>query len=226
MTPFRASLPLVLVALLAACKPDDKPKTNPDTGNGGKTTPPVKQQAESPPGGIAMIQDAHDDLVEELKKQEALKQSGEGVDTRLLQNQIKLVENLITACEIAVRNEAEHIVRRRYAQMKTDFGRMYAELAELGKEIREVEGILEDAKGGGRIPEGFTEDELRDRLDDLKKTVERKRTEIEEFKDELRKYEDVIASGNFQPPADGTVFTKELEALRKTRDRAKALLPE
>lgn len=225
MTPFRSSLLIVLVALLAACKPDDKPKTPETTGNGG-TTPPVKHHAEAPPGGIAMIQDAHDGIIEELKKQEARKQSGEGVDTRLLQNQIKLVENLVTACEIAVRNEAEQIVRRQYAQMKTDYGRMYADLGKLGEDINEVNGILEDAKAGGRIPEGFTEDELRDRLDDLKKKVERGQAEIDEFKDELRKYEDVIASGNFQPPADGTVFTKELEALRKTLDRAKSLLPE
>jgi hypothetical protein len=225
MTPFRASLLLVLVALLAACKPDDKPKTPPKTGNGGGT-PAVKHEPESPPGGITMIQDAHDDLVREIEKQEARKQSGEGVDTRLLQNQIKLIDNLVTACEIAVRNEAEQIVRKRYAQMRAEFGRMHAELGTLGEEILEVSGILEDAKAGGRIPEGFTEDELRDRLGDLKQSVARKQAAIEEYKDELRKYEDVIASENFQPPADGTVFTQELEALRKTRDRAKALLPE
>lgn len=223
MTPFRFSLLLALVALLTACRPDE-PAKSAATENGGKK-PAGKHEPESPAGGISMIQDSHDSLLEELKKQEARAQSGEGVDERLLRNQIRLADNLITACEIAVRNEAEQIVRRRYAQMKAEFGRMHADLADLGDEIKEVQGILENAKAGGRIPEGFTKDELRDRLGDLKDKVRKKQSEIDEFKPEMRKYEDVIASDNFQPPADGTVFTKELEALRKTRDRLKALLP-
>ena len=115
-------------------------------------------------------------------------------------------------------------VRRRYGNMRAEYGRMHAKVGTIGEEIQEVRGILGDAEAGGRIPEGFTEDELRDRLGDLEETLRKQRQAIEEYETEMRKVEDVIASGKFEPPPEGTVFTQELEALRKTLDRAKALL--
>ena len=122
-------LALLLPLLLVACNDAADPST-PEDPKAAQTRDPRK--VASPTTGISDVQDGHDSVKAEIRKLEERKGSGEPVEEWLVRNQLKMIDNLIRACELAIPREARLDVQREYGRLRQKESGLIRSLGETG----------------------------------------------------------------------------------------------
>ncbi len=207
------------LSLTAAC--DEYTPTSGDTA----TKPPTDKVKEvvSAVTGISKIQDHHEDLKAEIAKAEAAKGTGKPSPEWMVRNQLKGVDQLIQACERARLEEARQRTKFSADKMLADQGKLHKKRGELFEERKEIEGTIQAARlGTGKIPRGFTEAELRDRVGDIALKIKEIEKEIDSMQQRLLGAKDAVENDNYD--FGDSLFTRELDELKKTRKRATRLL--
>lgn len=218
---------LILACLVPlAC---DRPTPDPAPPKRGAAQAEPKEEKRDPvlpTTGIERIQESHDLLAREIAKCEEILQEGGRVERRIASQLLRGVENLITATEIAVRQDAYFGLKNRHARMVSKQAEMRQAWVEAEQEIAHMREILDSAAAGtGTIPEGFTEAEIRDRLGDWQETARKRKEELEAFNKEMAKVEEILQLPPDRiPAASETLFSRELEDLKLLRERAAKVL--
>ncbi|MHC4550361.1 MAG: hypothetical protein ACYTEZ_16455 [Planctomycetota bacterium] len=219
---------LLILALvcLAACDREKEPQ---DLAGGLRdpAPPPTARKPDpvSPPTGYPALKQSHDSLREEIERAEEALQQGRPPEARLVKQQVRLIDNLIVATERAIREEARQGVQHTHALLQQQHGKLHQKRSEVWAEIAEMEQILAEARkgAGAGVPPGFTEAEIRDRLGDFREMARKIEQDLDELRARLQKQEDLLKLETI-PPQGETLLTKELEALRESRQRLEALL--
>ncbi|MCI0587284.1 MAG: hypothetical protein L0323_10635, partial [Planctomycetes bacterium] len=94
--------------------------------------------------------------------------------------------------------------------------------SDLAEGILEIQRYLDAIKGGGKPPEGFTEDELKDRLGQRQEQARELEKEEDGIRAQMQEKEDLLTKGN-PPPQGETLHTHELDALKELKARIEAL---
>ena len=217
--PSRALVALSLVLALIPLACDKGPSAG---GNvGAKVTPP-KPPDTLPTTGNPRIRGAREDIVEEVEKAEKELEAGTKPPSHLVANWKKGVDNLILAANLAIRTEAEEMVRRDLASLRQRQGALDKGRNDLAEGILEIQRYLDAIQGGGKPPEGFTEDELKDRLGARQEQMRALDKEEDEIRARMKENEDLLAQGS-PPPQGATLHTNELKALEELKARIEAL---
>ncbi len=210
----RALLPILLLLSLA-CDKENKPQAK----GGGKTVPP----AVLPTTGNPRIREMREDLVEEVERAEKDLDSGTKPAPYLVSNWKKGVDHLITAARLAIQSEADEAVRRGLAALQEKQAVLDKSRNDLAEEILEIQGYLDGIQNGaGKPPEGFTEDELKDRLGERQEQARALEKEEDGIRARMKEKEDLLAQGK-PPPQGATLHTHELEALVELKARIEKL---
>ena len=207
---------LLLLCLAAACSDPPPPPV------AVATKPGPRPPAVAPTTGISQIEKAHDSVAADIAALEDQDRTDER-DTSVRQ-QIRLLDKLITAAEIALQAEAKQAVLINYRSLRLDRSAIIAKRNLVNEEIQAIDASLKAYdKRVGEIPAGFTEAEFRDKLSDLRledKALVKREAEVVEKMAEYEKLRD-----SPEPPAVGdSLIGRELKALRDLRRKADALL--
>jgi hypothetical protein len=214
----RRALPLVLVLISLAC--DKEPAAGGRTGP--KVTPP-KPPDTLPTTGNPQIRGAREVIVEEIEKAEKELEGGTKPPEHLVANWKKGVDNLIVAARLAVKSEAEEMVRRDLASLRQRQAVLDKSRNDLAEGIFEIQRYLDTIQsGGGKPPEGFTQDELKDRLGERQEQMRALDKEEDEIRARMKEDEDLLTQGA-PPPRGATLHTNELKALEELKARIEAL---
>jgi hypothetical protein len=215
----RALIP-ALVLLALAC--DKEPATGGAKTTSAKPVPP-KPPAVLPTTGNPKIRAMREDIVEEVNKAEKDLANGTKPQAHLVANWKKGIDYLIAASELAVKNEAEDAVRSSHALLRARQSEIDKQRNDLAEGILEIQRYLDEiARGVGKAPEGFTEDELKDRLGERQEQARALEKEEDEVRAQMQEKEDLLTKGN-PPPQSETLHTHELEALKELKARIDAL---
>ena len=214
--------PLALIlCVVAACNREPTAVTVERSDGSRKTTekpPPV-----APTTGISQIQKGHDEIRREIAKVEKELEGGQRPQVWLVEQQVKLVDNLIVATERAIKEESRMQVRHSHGRLRKQESQLIERRTEVSTEIQEMRRLLdESAKGVGKIPAGFTAAELKDRLGDFQEMARELTKRQDELRAEMRRKEALLREETI-PPQEETLFTRELEALVVTKKRVEAL---
>jgi chromosome segregation ATPase len=214
----RALLPLLL--LLAACG-NDAPKTHAGAAASGET--PKKPPPVYPTTGSPAIRDTRTGLTEEIERAEKDLLDGKRPPAHLLYGWNQLAHNLIVAAERAVKEEAAQAARSEISALRERQGQIDKARNDLGAAMLELSRYLDEVRAGGRPPEGFTEDELKDRLGTRQEEARALEKEEAELRERLKAREERLAEGQPPAPQGPTRLTHELEALRELKARIEKL---
>jgi hypothetical protein len=212
--------PAILLLLALACDKTpatpQKPKA-PGT-HGGSKAPTANEKVQLPTTGSPQIQNEREDLLADVKKMEQDFDAGTVPERRFVMALEKRVDNLITVTEIAVDKEAVDLVRKEHAMLIEKQAVLDKRRADLSEGVAEVEKILAGIDKGERPPEGFTTDELKDRLGEKQEELRTLEKEDAELRAKMKQKEDLLAKGTF-PPQSETKLTQELAALKELKER-------
>jgi hypothetical protein len=211
-----AVLPVLLcLPLVPACdEPDDY--TKPRVARTGDNSPPKPPPL--PTTGAPEIRKQREGLADEIERAEKDLANGTKPPAHLVHGWKQLADNLIVAGERAVKEEAVQTVRSELSTLREKQGQIDKTRNELTQSIQQIEQYLGEIEGGGRPPEGFTEDELKDRLGTRLEEGRALEKEETELRARMQEKEDLLTAGNI-PPQGKTLHTQELEALKQLKDR-------
>ncbi len=213
----RRALPLILL-LPFACDKEARPKAAVAAAN---TAPPKPPQL--PTTGHPRIREAREGILEEVERAEQDLKSGTKPPAHLVANWKKLVDNLVAATELAIKNEAAETARRSLGTLREQQAVLDKRRSDLAEGIIEIQRYLDEiARGIGKPPEGFTEDELKDRLGKRQEEARALEKEEDALRAKMQEQEDLLTKGN-PPPQGETLHTHELQALKELRARIEAL---
>jgi hypothetical protein len=212
----RRAVPTVLLCLLLVPACDDPP------AKGGTA---VAKTGDSPPKppvlpttGAPQIRAQRRDLAAEIDRAEKDLENGTKPAPHLLYNWQRLADNLIIAEERAIAEEATQSVRNELSALRDRQGQLDKARNELGESIREVQQYLAEIEAGGKPPEGFTVDELKDMLGTRLEEARALDKEDTELRARMQEKEELLNAGK-PPPPGRTLHTEELEALKELRAR-------
>jgi len=208
----RRLLPLILLFGLAC---DEKPATPVQQGTGVKAPPkpPVL-----PTTGSPMLKNLRDSLVEDVQRMEQELKEGKMPERRFVDAAKKGVENLIVAAQMSVDREASEMARKELSLLRDQQAALDKKRSDLSEGIHEIEGLLHEDKP----PEGFTVDELKDRLGQRQEEMRALAKEDQDLRSRMQEKEDLLSKGQV-PPQGTTVHTDELDAAKELEKRILAL---
>jgi len=213
----RRALPLLLL-LPFACDQEAKSKTAVARTNPGPPKPP-----QLPTTGNPKIREMREGILEEVERAEAALQGGTKPAAHLVANWKKGIDNLIAATQLAITNEAAETARRSLASLREQQAVLDKRRNDLAEGMLEIQRYLDEiARGIGKPPEGFTEDELKDRLGERQEQARALEKDEDELRSKMQEQEDVLTKGPVAPPGE-TLHTHELDALKELRVRIDAL---
>jgi hypothetical protein len=211
---------LLVPVLLAACG-RDAPPAPPAPASSRAASP--RKEVVVPTTGISMIQERHEGLIEEIQDLEDAKARGEPVRDDAVRRLDEVLDSLITAAQMSVRIEAKNMAGARVQAMKKEFADFERRKTELHDEIMTIRKMIDGArKGVGELPEGYTESELLDLQGDREVELADLVKEMDAFRARLGEQE-ALAAQKEVPPQGETLFTTEMDALWKTKERLQAL---
>lgn len=214
----RRSLLPILLLLPLACDDENKAQV----AAGTKAVPP-KPPAVLPTTGNPRIREMREGIVEEVERAEKDLENGKKPGQDLIDNWKKGVDIAVTATELAIKAEAEESVRRSLATLRERQAVIDKRRNDLSEGILEIQRYLDEIERGvGKPPEGFTEDELKDRLGERQEQARALEKEEDGIRAEMQEKEDLLTKGN-PPPQGETLHTHELEALKELKARIEAL---
>jgi hypothetical protein len=214
----RSAVPPVLLCLLLAPACDEDPKKGGTAiARTGDKTPP-KPPHVLPTTGAPKIRGEREGLVLEIEQAEKDLENGTKPAENILWGWKRLADNLIVAEERAVAEEATETVKNDLAALRDKQGQLDKTRNELGQSIQQLQQYLADIEAGGRPPEGFTEDELKDRHGRRLEEARALEKEETELRARMQEKEELLNKGNI-PPQGRTLHTQELEALKQLKDR-------
>lgn len=144
-------------------------------------------------------------------------------DAAALEMVLKRIEFTLKATEIAIKAEAREMVRSRHGQLMHEQGRLIQATNLAYAEVGDLEKTLEaHGKGQDAVPQGFTAEELRDRVADLRAQIAQADAKDQELRARMKELEDLLAL-EVVPPQGDSLFTRERDALIALRERAEAL---
>ena len=217
----RVPLLALILCVVAACDREPAVVAVKRADGGRKAT--VKPPPVAPTTGIGQVQKGHDEIRREIAKIEKELEGGKRPQVWLVEQQVKVVKNLIVAAELAIKEETRMQVRHSHGQLRLRESELIKRRSEVSTEIQEIRRILdESAKGVGKIPAGFTTAELKDRLGDFQEMSRDLNKQQDELRAEMRRKEALLREDTI-PPQEETLFTRELEALEVTKKRVEAL---
>jgi hypothetical protein len=210
---------LLLLLPVTAC--DDTPKAG--TGPRTPVAPKPDTPAALPTTGTPKLREMREGILEEVVRMEKELEEGKAPARDGLERAKKGLSIVETAARQAVAQEAEQTLRVRHADLRTRHAEIVKERVDLFEGIGEIETFLSEIERGvGKPPEGFTEDELKDRLGELRlKAGELDKAEAE-LRTQSEEMEKVLKSGEIPPPGE-TLLTQELEAVEELRARVERL---
>jgi len=216
----RLLLLTTLLVGLAACG-DDSGKT--PTGGQKNPAPTIDNPPPLAPTGAPRIQSMRQDLFETVARMEQEVDEGRMPERRLFDELKRGIDVLTQATERAIAEEARQLVEHDLASLRVQQGELAKRRVDLVDGIREVSTMVDEIRRGvGRPPEGFTEDELKDRLGELQEQARALDKEDEEIRARMTEKEKLLA-GDTVPPQGRTRYTDELDAIKELRARVDAL---
>ncbi len=216
----RRILPTLLLLLAPAC---DKDPAKEVQGSGGKLSPAPPKPPEFPTTGSPQIREMRENLVDDVASMEKDLETGKVPEKRFVDAARKGVGILLTAAKIAVDREAEESVRRELAMLRGQQATFDKARSDLAEGIVEIQGYLDRIERGvDKPPEGFTTDELKDRLGKRQEELRALEKQETELRARMQEKEDLLNKGNI-PPQGATVLTHELEAAQELEKRVAAL---
>jgi hypothetical protein len=161
-------------------------------------------------------------LLEDVEAMENALDAGTPPERRLVDLARKGVENLLVVARLGVDKEAIESVRRELAMLRGRQAALDKARSDLAEGIVTLQGYLDRVERGDRPPEGFTADELKDRLGKRQEELRALEKEDAELRARMQEKEDLLAKGEI-PPQGPTVLTHELEAAQELKTRLEAL---
>jgi phage shock protein A len=215
----RRAVPPVLLCLLLLPACDEEPqKGGTVIARTGDNTRPPKPPPVLPTTGAPQIRAQREDLTREIEQAEKDLEKGTKPAEHVVWGWKKLADNLIVAEERAVAEETTLTLRNDLSALRDKQGQLDKARDELGQSIQQLEQYLTEIEGGGRPPEGFTEDELKDRHGKRLEEMRALEKEEAEVRARMQEKEELLSKGNL-PPQGRTLHTQELEALKQLKDR-------
>ena len=128
------------------------------------------------------------------------------------------------ALDVSIKSEAIEILKESYRLELVRSDKINKEIDLLWRDVVEIRKVLDaKAKGTGRIPPGFTEDELKDNMGDLESQIHRLKERQAEVVGRLdAKYQ--YRKKNTAPDQGVTALTQERKVFLTLRARAEKLL--
>jgi hypothetical protein len=212
----RAAPPILLCLLLASCDKEPSAGRTAATRTGQEAVPgkpPVL-----PTTGGPVIRKDRLDLALEIDRAEKDLESGTKPPAHLAYAWKQKIEYLLTAARQAVEKEAIETVRGDLSTLRDKQGALDKARTDVGQAIQTIQQYLAEIEAGGKPPEGFTEDELKDRLGTRMEEARALEKEEAELRERMQQKEDLLAKGDI-PPQGPTVHTQELEALKELKAR-------
>jgi hypothetical protein len=211
-------LACLLLLLFAACDDDPAGPTRGESPTPKPATPPTL-----PTTGTPKLREMREGIAEEVLRMEKALAEGKTPAPDGIRRAKDGLAKLDVAVRMAVALEAEQTLRVRHADLRNDQAEIVKQRADLFEGILEIEKFLSEMERGvGKPPEGFTEDELKDRLGELRL----KATELDKAEADLRaqseKMEELL-KGKEIPPQGETLLTQELAAVDELKARVAAL---
>lgn len=215
----RRAVPPVLLCLLLAQGCDDDPATGrtASTRTGEQAAPP-KPPAILPTTGGPVIRKDRLDLAGEIDQAEKDLEKGTKPPAHLVHAWKQKIGYLLTAAERAVSEEAVQTVRGDLSTLRDKQGALDKARNDLAQAIRTIEEHLAEIEAGGKPPEGFTVDELKDRLGTRREEARQIEKEESDLRDRMRQKEEILAKGAV-PPQGTTLHTQELDAIKELKAR-------
>jgi hypothetical protein len=215
-------LPAFLLLLAFAC--DKDPKKAGAAGGGGKvaaSVPPKPPQL--PTTGSPQIREMRESLVDDVEAMEKDLEAGKVPEKRFVDAARKQVEILLTATKIAVDREADESVRRELSMLRGQQAALDKARSDLAEGIVEIQGYLDRIERGvDKPPEGFTADELKDRLGKRQEEARALEKQDAEVRARMKEKEELLSKGGI-PPQGETVLTHEHAAALELKTRIEAL---
>ena len=218
-----------LLILLAACAPPDPVKTptvtNETETESGKSS---ETHVASPIMGPRIYARDSEAIDADLTK---LEEAGRPTDPAELARfegevgmKLRHIDVNLRALEVSIKAEAIQTLQESYKVLIRRKDRINKEIDTLWREILEIDGILEaKRKGTGRIPPGYTEDELKDNKGELESDIHKLKQQESEVLAQLeRLYEH--RKNQTAPDQGTTALTQERKVLQALRTRAEKLL--
>lgn len=214
-------LAVPLIVLLALCHACDK-----DPGSAVVVEPappkPPPVQGPLPTTGQPKIRATREGLAAEIDQAEKDLEAGTKPPAHLVYGWKKQVEYLITATAKAIEMESEGNLRNELSTLREKQGQIDKARNDLAAAILETQRYLSDIQAGGKPPEGFTEDELKERLGERQEAARALEKQEAELRARMKEIEEVLAKGT--PAASGpTLHTNELEVLKALNARIEKL---
>lgn len=216
----RRLLPALLLLLAPACDKDPA-KAGTTGGKPSVATPPKPPVL--PTTGSPQIREMREDVVDDVVAMEKDLDEGKTPERRFVDAARKRVEILLTAARMAVDREAEESVRRELAMLRGQQAALDKARSDLAEGIVEIQGYLDRIERGvDKPPEGFTTDELKDRLGKRQEEMRALEKQETELRARMQEKEDLLGKGRI-PPQGTTVLTHELDAALELEKRVLAL---
>lgn len=217
----RRFLPALLLLLAPAC--DKDPGKAGAQGGGGKAVSAPPKPPEIPTTGSPQIREMRESLVDDVASMEKDLETGKVPEKRYVDAARKGAEILLTAAKLAVDHEAVESVRRELAMLRGQQATLDKLRSDLAEGIVEIQGYLDRIERGvDKPPEGFTADELKDRLGKRQEEMRALEKQEAELRARMQEKEELLGKGNI-PPQGATVLTHELEAAQELEKRIAAL---
>jgi len=219
----------LLAALLTACAPD--PLTTPIETNesADRAAAEAAPKVHSPvlgPKMFARDAEAIDRDLSELEKQG--RPQGDAAALAKFEGDVRMrlrhIKATMQALDVSIKAEASEILKESYRLELIRLDKINKEIDLLWRDVVEIRKILDaKTKGTGRIPPGFTEDELKDNMGDLESQIHKLKEQQAEVVGRLEaKYQYRIK--NTAPDQGVTALTQERKVFVSLRARAQKLL--
>ncbi|HEX5136786.1 MAG TPA: hypothetical protein VFY93_07440 [Planctomycetota bacterium] len=215
-------LPALLLLAAFACDKDPRKAEADKGGAAAKAAVPPKPPV-LPTTGSPQIRKMREDILDDIEGMEKDLDAGKQPEKRFVDAARKNVDHLLTATRMAVDKEAVELVRRELAMLRTRQAALDKARSDLAAGILEIQGILDRIQRGvDKPPEGFTVDELKDRLGKKQEEARALEKEETEIRAQMQGKEDLLNGGKIEPQGP-TVLTHELEAAQELKTRLDAL---
>jgi len=219
---FRLLPVLLLLAAFACDKDPDKAQAGKAGGATKEATPPKPPPL--PTTGSPKIRELREEILGDIEGMEKDLDAGKQPEKRFLDAARKNIDNLLTATRMAVDLEAVESVRREHAMLNTRQAALDKARSDLAAGIVEIQGILDRVQRGvDKPPEGFTVDELKDRLGQRQEQARALEKEDAELRSLMQEKEDLLNKGGKIEPQGPSVLTHEMEAAQELKTRLDAL---
>jgi len=223
------ALPCLLAALLTACAPDPvltPIETNESEDRAAAEVAPRIQSPVLGPKMFARDAEAIDRDLSELEKQG--RPQGDAAALAKFESEVRMkllhIKATMQALDVSITSEASEILKESYRLELVRLDKINKEIDLLWRDVVEIRKILDaKTKGTGRIPPGFTEDELKDNMGDLESKIHKLKEQQAEVVGRLEaKYQHRIK--HTAPDQGVTALTQERKVFVSLRARAQKLL--